>query len=152
MPKTNKVSKGGKRQTRLPLSKSAPPEMDADLERSASPEPRVTPAMRLKLDSLLTFVECSGQKILLNRERTNYFEHVFAFVALLALAAFLAFVLWFGFYTKAKISQELEEETTTEAAIDFGENHDVDPFSILRSTFQERKASERDGRVSYMNF
>jgi hypothetical protein len=68
--------------------------------RSTSPEVQLTPKMRL--GTLKLYLDCDSHKLLLDRKGTNVFEHASWLVLMLAMAAFIGFIVWLVVYMSTR--------------------------------------------------
>ena len=72
------------------------PDSSAKPRRPSSPQVRLTTKMRLTTVRL--YLDCDSHKLLLDRKGTNFFEHVSWLVIVVAMAAFLGFIVWLVVY------------------------------------------------------
>ena len=62
------------------------------------PSPQVLLTTKMRLTTVRLYLDCDSHKLLLDRKGTHFFEHVSWLVIVVAMAAFLGFIVWLVVY------------------------------------------------------
>ena len=75
------------------------------------PSPQAPLSTKTRLTTIRLYLDCDNHKLLLDRKGTNFFEHVSWLVIVVAMAAFLGFVVWLVVYmgTRENALSKFEE-------------------------------------------
>ena len=66
------------------------------------PSPQVPLTTKMRLTTVRLYLDCDSHKLLLDRKGTNFFEHVSWIVIVVAMAAFIGFMVWLVIYMGAR--------------------------------------------------
>ena len=84
---------------------------DSNSKQRRPPSPRVPLTTKMRLTTVGLYLDCDSHKLLLDRKGTNFLEHVSWLVIVVAMAAFLGFIVWLVVYmaTRENALSEYEE-------------------------------------------
>ena len=66
------------------------------------PSPQVPLSTKMRLTTVRLYLDCDSHKLLPDRRGANFFEHVSWLVIVLAMAAFLGFLVWLVVYMSTR--------------------------------------------------